>query len=492
MSSISENSGRQRSTREEEPLPESTQRKKKPKRVRAPRPQEPDATAAVDRRGEAGVPPCSCSAVGDVKLCQSPLASPSSRGLRAKLAGVGATFIVRVMRKRITDSDIDPGQHRLLLPKNLLNRTVLEAAMQVEELAQAMAGTGLPVRALDRLGREYDLTLRFVSSAKGYRIIGRDYSRLVRENPFRAEQWIDVLVFRSAAGLGVALVEHKKDEEVVEDDVGGGEAAATAPSCLCGNSTEANLAAALIMLSRGISGSGERVERRAESVLMAPKGGRGKGKGERKKKDEKASAGFCCSPSVPPLALDVRVNLPDESHSKDKDVLIVCLYVDDLIFIRSNPSMFGEFKEAMTKEFEMTDIGLMAYYLGIEVNQREDGSFISQVGYAREILKKFRMDNSKSINTPVECGVKLSKHDEEEKVDPTFFKSLVGSLRYLMCTRPDILYAIGLVSRYMEDPTTTHLKIAKRILRYIKGTIDFGLLYSTSNHFKLEGYSDSD
>ncbi|KAG6480369.1 hypothetical protein ZIOFF_063869 [Zingiber officinale] len=89
--------------------------------------------------------------------------------------------------------------------------------------------------------------------------------------------------------------------------------------------------------------------------------------------------------------------------------------------VGSNPSMFGEFKEVMTKEFEMTDIGLMAYYLGIEVNQREDGSFISQAGYAREILKKFRMDNSKSINTPVECGVKLSKHDEEEKVDPTFF-----------------------------------------------------------------------
>ncbi|KAG6479056.1 hypothetical protein ZIOFF_062511 [Zingiber officinale] len=132
--------------------------------------------------------------------------------------------------------------------------------------------------------------------------------------------------------------------------------------------------------------------------------------------------------------------------------------------------MFGEFKEAMTKEFEMTDIGLMAYYLGIDVNQREDGNFISQAGYAREILKKFKMDNSKSMNTPVECGVKLSKHGEEEKVDPTFLK----------------------VCRYMEDPTTTHLKIAKRILRYIKGTIDFGLLYSTSNHFKLEGYSDSD
>ncbi|KAG6535720.1 hypothetical protein ZIOFF_000743 [Zingiber officinale] len=78
------------------------------------------------------------------------------------------------------------------------------------------------------------------------------------------------------------------------------------------------------------------------------------------------------------------------------------------------------------------------------------------------------MDNSKLINTPVECVVKLSKHDEGEKVDQTFFKSLVGSLRYLTCTKPDILYVVGLVIHYMEAPTTTHLKIAKRILRYIK------------------------
>ncbi|KAL5861181.1 hypothetical protein ACOSQ4_002477 [Xanthoceras sorbifolium] len=102
------------------------------------------------------------------------------------------------------------------------------------------------------------------------------------------------------------------------------------------------------------------------------------------------------------------------------------------------------------------------------------------------------MDDCKPINTPVECGIKLSKHDEGESIDPTFFKSLVGSLRYLTCTRPDILYAVGLVSRYMENPTTTHFKVAKRILRYIKGTIDFGLFYSVSNDYKLVGYSDSD
>jgi hypothetical protein len=178
--------------------------------------------------------------------------------------------------------------------------------------------------------------------------------------------------------------------------------------------------------------------------------------------------------------------------NKEGDVLLVCLYVDDLIFTGNSSSMINEFKKAMAREFEMTDIGLMAYYLGIEVKQGEDGIFISQEGYAKEVLKKFNMSNCKSVCTPVECGVKLSKHEDGEKVDPTLFKSLVGSLRYLTCTRPDILFGVGLISRYMESPTTTHMKTAKRILRYIKGTLDYGLFYSPSNEFKLVGYSDSD
>ncbi|KAH9751570.1 hypothetical protein KPL71_014344 [Citrus sinensis] len=131
---------------------------------------------------------------------------------------------------------------------------------------------------------------------------------------------------------------------------------------------------------------------------------------------------------------------------KDGDILIVCLYVDDLVFTGSNPSLFEEFKRVMIKEFEMTDIGLTAYYLGIEVKQKEEDIFISQESYANEILKKFKMNDCKPISTPVECGVRLSKLDEGEDIDPTFFKILVGSLRYLTCTRPDIVYAVGLVS----------------------------------------------
>ena len=84
------------------------------------------------------------------------------------------------------------------------------------------------------------------------------------------------------------------------------------------------------------------------------------------------------------------------------------------------------------------------------------------------------------------------QYNEGKGIDPTFFKSLVGSLCYMICTRLDILCAIGLVSRYVENPKITYFKIAKIILRYIKGTIDFDLLYPISNDYKLIGYSDND
>ncbi|CAL1405651.1 unnamed protein product [Linum trigynum] len=154
--------------------------------------------------------------------------------------------------------------------------------------------------------------------------------------------------------------------------------------------------------------------------------------------------------------------------------------------------MFEEFKKTMVREFEMTDIRLMSYYLGIEVNQKEEGIFISHSGFAKEVLKKFKMENYNPVSTPAECGLKLSKDDKGEKVNSTEFRSLVGSLRYLTCTRPDILYSVGLVSRYMEAPTMSHWNAAKRILRYIKGTIDHGLVYTKSETFKLVGYCNSD
>jgi len=117
---------------------------------------------------------------------------------------------------------------------------------------------------------------------------------------------------------------------------------------------------------------------------------------------------------------------------------------------------------------------------------------VNQEKFTKGILKKFKMKECAKVNILVECGVKMSKNDKGGKINFTTFKSLVRSLRYLTCTRPYILYEVGLASRFMETSTTTHFKALKRILRYIKGIIDFVLFYGYSNSFDLVGYSDSD
>ncbi|KAI3700973.1 hypothetical protein L2E82_45614 [Cichorium intybus] len=154
--------------------------------------------------------------------------------------------------------------------------------------------------------------------------------------------------------------------------------------------------------------------------------------------------------------------------------------------------MFNDFKKVMTKEFEMTDIGQMSYFLGVEVNQNKNGIFMSQKKYVEQILQKFRMKDCKPVSTPAEAGMKLSADSTREPINSTLFKSLVGSLRYLTFTRPYIMYAVGIISRYMEKPKQDHFIAAKRILRYIKGTLNHGLFYTYSQDEKLIGYSDSD
>ena len=174
-------------------------------------------------------------------------------------------------------------------------------------------------------------------------------------------------------------------------------------------------------------------------------------------------------------------------------MLIVYLYVDDLIYTRNDTTMFGDFKKSMMDEFEMSDLGKLHYFLGLEVVQSDDGIFVSQKKYVHEVLDRFQMKNCNPVNTPTEFGLKLNKDEEGEKVNNTLYKQIVGSLMYLTATRPDIMYAVSLISRYMESPTETHLLAAKRILRYLQGTKDFGLLYKTSEKSsKLVGFTDSD
>jgi Reverse transcriptase (RNA-dependent DNA polymerase) len=149
------------------------------------------------------------------------------------------------------------------------------------------------------------------------------------------------------------------------------------------------------------------------------------------------------------------------------NVLFVALYVDDLIFMGNNDEMIEEFKDTMTREFEMTDLSLMNFFFGLEVRQVEMGIFVSQETYANEILKKYKMTNCYPVSTPMEPGAKLSKFDGGERVDASRYRSLVGSLHYLKCTRPDLSLSIGIISQFMEEPVYSHWKALKRILRYI-------------------------
>ena len=173
-------------------------------------------------------------------------------------------------------------------------------------------------------------------------------------------------------------------------------------------------------------------------------------------------------------------------------VMFVCLYVDDILFIGDDPTMIQDFKQSMVKEFEMTDLGLMAYFLGLEVKQCSDGIFISQAKYPIKVLKKFAMEDCCPADNPVEYGTKLTKEEGGDLVNPTNYKSVIGYLRYLTYTRSDILFGVGLINRYMEKPRSSYLRIAKRILCFVKGTTSYGLFYSSLQNLEITGYSDSD
>ncbi|CAI8587517.1 unnamed protein product [Vicia faba] len=148
----------------------------------------------------------------------------------------------------------------------------------------------------------------------------------------------------------------------------------------------------------------------------------------------------------------------------------MCLYVDDLIYTWNNFGMFERFKQSMMLEFDMADLGKMHYFLCIKVVQSKAGILISQKKYVQEILNKFQMSNCNRAAIPTEVGLKLVRNSDEKKVDSHLYKQIVGSLMYLTGTRPDIMHVVCLISRYMENPKESHLLVAKRILRYLRGT----------------------
>ncbi|GAB2283721.1 hypothetical protein Dimus_039621 [Dionaea muscipula] len=160
------------------------------------------------------------------------------------------------------------------------------------------------------------------------------------------------------------------------------------------------------------------------------------------------------------------------------DLMLICIYVDDLLLMGNKLKLLDDFKQSLVMRFEMTDLGVMSHYLGLQVQQKEEGIFVTQKHYIEHILNEVGLSHSKPVNTPLAVGSVFCKANSSAHfTDSAVYRSVVGSLRYITCTRPDIMHAVGMVSRYMQQPTVEQWAACKRILRYLKGTKSYGLWF---------------
>ena len=168
------------------------------------------------------------------------------------------------------------------------------------------------------------------------------------------------------------------------------------------------------------------------------------------------------------------------------------LYVDDIIITGNNSSLLHSFTRKLNSEFATKDLGSLNYFLGLEATPTTDGVFISQLKYARDILTRAQLLDSKPVHTPMVVSQHLSS-DGPLFSDPTLYRSLVGALQYLTITRPDMAYFVNSVSQFLHSSTEDHFLAVKRILRYVKGTLHFGLTFHPSDApGTLIAYSDVD
>ncbi|KAD3068636.1 hypothetical protein E3N88_36516 [Mikania micrantha] len=172
-------------------------------------------------------------------------------------------------------------------------------------------------------------------------------------------------------------------------------------------------------------------------------------------------------------------------------LIYLLVYVDDIIVTGNNDEFISSFVAKLHSEFAIKDLGSLNYFLGLEVTPTDDGLFLSQAKYAHDILSRADLLDCKPVHTPLAPNETLSSAGAPLP-DVTSYRSLVGALQYLTITRPDIAYAVNQVSQFLQSPTLDHLQHVKRILRYIKGTMSYGLVFSRVSSPTVLGYSDAD
>ncbi|GKV08051.1 hypothetical protein SLEP1_g19738 [Rubroshorea leprosula] len=178
--------------------------------------------------------------------------------------------------------------------------------------------------------------------------------------------------------------------------------------------------------------------------------------------------------------------------TRGNKVAIVLVYVDDLIVTGDDIEEILQTKENLSVRFQMKELGELKHFLGLEVDRTKEGIFLCQQKYASDLLKKFGMLECKPISTPMEMNARLCSHKGKDLTSATMYRKLVGSLIYLTLSRPDISFAVGVVNRFMQNPKKSHLEAVRRILKYVKGTLDYGILYKSGTECKVVGYCDAD
>jgi hypothetical protein len=174
-----------------------------------------------------------------------------------------------------------------------------------------------------------------------------------------------------------------------------------------------------------------------------------------------------------------------------RDILIVQVYVDDIIFGGSSNSLVARVAEDISREFEMSKMGELQFFLGLQIKQSKEGTFVHQAKYAKDIVRKLKMEDSMAMAMPMSTTATLDADEEGEHVDQKEYQSMIGSL-YVTATRPDIQFSVCLCIRFKASPRTSHRQAVKRIFRYLRHTPELGLWYSASSSLALHGFSDAD
>jgi len=168
------------------------------------------------------------------------------------------------------------------------------------------------------------------------------------------------------------------------------------------------------------------------------------------------------------------------------NLIIVSIYVDDIVYTGNSERLLNEFKREMMQRYETSDLGLLHHFLGMEILQTDQGVFIHQSKYVKSLLSKFGLEDCKPVSIPLATGEKL------KKVDEGLYRKIVGSLLYLTATRPDLMYATSLLSQFMTGPTKIHMGAAKRVIRYVQGTLSYGIEYVRDQSATLIGFCEAD